>query len=122
MKSRYISSLPFLLPHQWTVEGYIFTASDGSIPADFRRVGQLPDGSLLVASDTTETLAGLKPWPLRYQNDDGSPFAFIEATGEVAIYVELVSFRTRMDQSDDEPVWCVFRLGHTQGHEHLCDD
>ncbi len=95
---------------------------DDALPPDWRRIGRLPEGILLAATDTQKPPVKIKPWPLRYQNDDGAPFAFVETTAGVSIYVELVSFRTGLDQPDDSPVWCVFRLAHTHAQTHLCDD
>lgn len=122
MPSKYISSMPFLLNPQWTIEGYAFMVDGDAVPPDMRRIGRLPDGALLVAATDTQGTANVRPWPLRYQNDDGSPFAFVEETGDVSIYVELVSFRTSLDQPDDAPVWCRFHLAHTHAQTHLCDD
>lgn len=122
MFSRYISSLPLLLNPQWTVEGYIFAVAGDSVPPSMRRVGLAPDGLLLAAGDDLQPSVTAVPWSLRCENDDGSPFAFVETSGETSIYVELVSFRTRLDKPDDEPTWCVFRLAHTQSQTHLCDD
>ncbi len=122
MPSQYISSLPLLLKTQWMVEGYVFMLPGDTTPAGWQRIGRLPEGILLAASNIQKPPAELKPWPLRYQNEDGSPLAFVETTSDVSIYVELVSFRTGLDQPDDAPVWCVFRLAQTHAQTHLCDD
>jgi hypothetical protein len=122
MPSEYISSLPLLLHPQWTVEGYIFCLPGDAIPADMRRVGRTPDGLLLAAGDQPEPPMDAVPWPLRCENDDGSPFAFVETRDQKSVYVELRSFRTRLDKPDDEATWCVFHLAYTQSQTHLCDD
>ncbi len=124
MPSRYINSIPLLLDPQWIVQGYVFIgAGDAMLPSETKRIGRLPSDALLIASPQPHSPAAeFSPWPVCYSNDDGSPLAFLESHEGRILYIQLESFRASVDQSDDTPTWCVFRIAATRGQTHLCDD
>lgn len=150
MAARYLDSVP-ILEKKWTIRGYIWrigppqTMPLAAIDAnECAYIGQMPDGSLLLATQTSQrpdqqTLeklgmsreACVRPWVVQMYNEENeaAPFAVLDDTGR---YYQLESFGVCIaeetpDEATDEPgsglpVICEFLMGQTSGQLRLCPE